>query len=69
MKAADYRPLIVTYQNGAPVRLNKWPTCWIASRMTRTSPRFTAASTGAGTRGVNLMVMRQPGSNTIEVDR
>ena len=69
MKAVDYEPLIVTYRNGAPVRLARCrATSWTASRTTRTSPRFMAASSGAdGVRGVNLMVMRQPGSNTIAV--
>ena len=65
MKAADFRPVVVAWHNGRPVRLEEvanvqdsveddknWS--WINTR-------------NSVERAVNLQVFRQPGSNTIEV--
>ena len=65
MKAADYKPLVVAWRNGSPVRLEELAevkdsveddknTSWL------NTPDYSV-------RAINLMVMRQPGSNTIEV--
>ncbi len=65
MKAADYRPLIVTWRNGAPVRLSEVANVKDSVEDDKNSSWVnTPDSTD---RAVNLMVMRQPGSNTIEV--
>ena len=64
-QAADYRPLIVAYRNGAPVRLgelgrvidsveNDKVAAWVNTR-------------GSSTRSITLAVLRQPGTNTVEV--
>ncbi|MFN9298546.1 MAG: efflux RND transporter permease subunit [Acidobacteriota bacterium] len=64
--AEDYQDLIVAYRNGAPVRLAELGTVRDGSEDERTmawnfaDKRFT--------QGINLMVMRQPGSNVIEVN-
>ncbi len=65
MSAEAFRPIVVAYRRGAPVRLEQIATVldnvednrnasWL---YTKTGPR----------RAINLQVMRQPGSNTIEV--
>ena len=65
MEAADYEPLIVAYRNGAPVRLgelgrvidsveNDKVAAWINTR-------------DSSTRSITLAVLRQPGTNTVEV--
>jgi hydrophobe/amphiphile efflux-1 (HAE1) family protein len=65
MNADAFKPIVVAYRKGAPVRLEQVATVldnvednknasWL---YTRAGPR----------RAINLMVMRQPGSNTIEV--
>jgi len=73
MRAADYRPLIVTYRNGAPVRLSDVAHV-IDSVQDDKQMSLIYDHGGAhgeygtqGTRGVSLAVMRQPGTNTIEV--
>ncbi len=65
LRAADYQPLIVAYRNGAPIRLrelgrvidsveNDKVAAWINTR-------------DASTRSITLAVLRQPGTNTVEV--
>jgi HAE1 family hydrophobic/amphiphilic exporter-1 len=61
MKAADYRPLIVAYRNGAPVYLSE------LAKVTDSVENNKVASWFNGTRGIVLAVQRQPGTNTIEV--
>ncbi len=67
MDAAAYRPLIVAYRNGNPVRLqelgrvtdsveNNKIASWIYKTATKTNPR-----------SIVLAILRQPGTNTIEV--
>jgi HAE1 family hydrophobic/amphiphilic exporter-1 len=59
--AAAYRPLIVAYRNGAPVRLRE------LGRVVDGVENDKAAAWFDGKRGIVLAVQRQPGTNTIEV--
>src|SRR2546427_984639 len=61
MKAADYRPLIVTYKQGRPVRLSE------IGRVIDSVQNDKIASWYNNTRGIVLAVQRQPGVNTVEV--
>ncbi len=67
MHAADYKPLIVTYRNGAPVRLDDVAHVIDSVEDDKNTSLIYGGEYGHGTRGVNLSIMRQPGSNTIEV--
>ncbi|HEY1339544.1 MAG TPA: efflux RND transporter permease subunit [Bryobacteraceae bacterium] len=68
MKAVDYETLIVSYKNGAPVRLNQVANVIDSLEDDKNfSKIYGGVFTHEGTRGVSLAVMRQPGSNTIEV--
>ena len=60
-KAADYRPLIVAYRNGSPVRLDQ------IGRVIDSVENNKVASWFKETRAVVLAIQRQPGTNTIEV--
>src|SRR5437016_11681668 len=61
MKAADYRPLIVAYRQGRPVRLEE------VGRVIDSVKNDKIASWFNNTRGIVLAVQRQPGVNTVEV--
>ncbi len=61
MDAAGYRPLIVAYRNGAPVRLDE------LGRVIDGVQTDKVASWFNDDRAVVLAVQRQPGTNTIEV--
>src|SRR5437588_11689861 len=61
MKAADYRPLIVAYHQGRPVRLSE------IGRVIDSVQNDKVASWYNNTRGIVLAVQRQPGVNTVEV--
>ena len=65
LKADEYRPLIVAYRNGAPVRL--------ARRRRPSTTRSRTSATAAcrtASRRCSLIIFRQPGANIIEtVDR
>src|SRR5213593_2546231 len=61
MKAADYRPLIVAYRQGRPVRLEE------IGRVIDSVQNDTIASWFNNKRGIVLSVQRQPGVNTVEV--
>jgi len=68
MRAEAYKPLIVTYRNGAPVRLGDVANVIDSIEDDKNFSRIFGGEYGKdGTQGVNLSVMRQPGSNTIEV--
>ncbi len=68
MRAAAYRPLIVTYKNGAPVRLGDVARVIDSVEDDKNFSKIYGGEYGKeGTMGVSLAVMRQPGSNTIEV--
>ena len=65
MNADAFKPVVVTYRHGAAVRLDQ-----IANVIDNVEDNKTASwlYTKAGARrAINLQVMRQPGSNTIEV--
>ena len=68
MKAMDYKSLIVTYRNGAAVRLSDVAHVLDSLEDDKNLSLIYGGDYGMGTRGVNLAVMRQPGSNTIEVN-
>jgi HAE1 family hydrophobic/amphiphilic exporter-1 len=59
--AEAFRPLIVAYRNGAPVRLQD------LGRVVDSVQDTKAASWYNGTRSIVLAVQRQPGTNTVEV--
>jgi multidrug efflux pump len=64
LKAADYKPLIVTYQNGAAVRLSDIATVQDGVENIR------AAGFLNGKPSIPLIIFRQPGANIIQtVDR
>ena len=60
-KAADYMPVIVTWQNGAPVRISDVATAIDGVENDK------VASWLDGTRAIVLAVYRQPDANTVEV--
>jgi hydrophobic/amphiphilic exporter-1 (mainly G- bacteria), HAE1 family len=59
--AAAFRPLIVAYRNGAPVRLQDIANVIDSVENNRVASWFN------GRRGVTLAVQRQPGTNTVAV--
>ncbi len=59
--AAAYRPLIVSYRNGVPVRLEQ-----LANVVDDVENNHTA-SWFNGVRGIILAIQKQPGTNTVEV--
>jgi hydrophobic/amphiphilic exporter-1 (mainly G- bacteria), HAE1 family len=61
MNAAAYRPLIVTYRNGAPVRLEQIGRVLDSVQLDKASAWYN------GSRTVLLAIQRQPGTNTIEI--
>ncbi len=68
MRAVDYESLIVTYRNGAPVRLSEVARVLDSVEDDRNFSKIYLGEYGKeGIRGVSLAVLRQPGSNTIEV--
>ena len=64
-KAADYGPLIVTYRNGAPVRLQDLGDVVDGVENDKTASWF-YDSRGLR-RGIILAIQRQPGTNTVEI--
>jgi hydrophobic/amphiphilic exporter-1 (mainly G- bacteria), HAE1 family len=59
--AAAFRPVIVTYRNGSPVRLQE------LGRVIDSVQNDKLAAWFKGQRGIVLAIQRQPGTNTIEV--
>ncbi len=59
--APQYRPLIVAYRNGAPVRLGE------LGRVIDSVENNRVASWYNEARSITMMVQRQPGTNTVEV--
>jgi hydrophobic/amphiphilic exporter-1 (mainly G- bacteria), HAE1 family len=59
--AAAYRPIIVAYRNGSPIRLNE------LGRAIDGVQNDKVAAWYKGKRGIVLAIQRQPGVNTIEV--
>ena len=66
MNADAFKPIVVAYRNGAPVRLDQVAN---VHRQRRGQQERVVARTRRpdAQRAINLQVMRQPGSNTIEV--
>jgi hydrophobic/amphiphilic exporter-1 (mainly G- bacteria), HAE1 family len=68
MNAAEYRPLIVAFRNGSPVRLRDVANVIDSVEDDKTASFLYGKAYGtSGVKGINLLVMRQPGSNVIEV--
>src|SRR5260370_1158115 len=61
MNAAEFRPLIVAYRNGAPVRLEQ------VANVIDSVENNKVASWFNGRRSVTMTVQRQPGTNTVAV--
>jgi HAE1 family hydrophobic/amphiphilic exporter-1 len=59
--AAEYRPMIVVYRNGSPVRLGD------LGRVIDSVENDKVAAWYNSARTISLMVQRQPGTNTVEV--
>ena len=59
--AAAFRPIVVSYRNGSPVRLNE------LGRVIDSVQSDKVAAWFEGKRGMVLAIQRQPGTNTIEV--
>ena len=59
--AANFRQMVVTYRNGAPVRLSE------IGRVIDSVQNDKLAAWFNDTRGVLLAIQRQPGTNTIEI--
>ena len=64
-KAADYAPLIVTYKNGSPVRLSDIAKVYDSVENERVDNWY--YKDGVGEHSIILAIMRQPGTNTVEV--
>jgi HAE1 family hydrophobic/amphiphilic exporter-1 len=60
-RAAAYRPLIVTYRNGAPVYLRQ------LARVIDSVENDKVAGWQGDTRAIVLAIQRQPGTNTVQV--
>ncbi len=60
-KAADYRPMIVAYRNGNPIRLEQ------IGRVLDSVQNDKVASWFNNVRAVVLSIQRQPGANTVQV--
>ncbi len=63
--AAAYRPLIIAYRNGAPVRLQDVGTVSDSVENDRIAAWYNTK--GKTTRAIVLAIQRQPGTNTIQV--
>src|SRR5262249_20253644 len=70
MNAAAYRPTIVAWRDGRPVRLEEIANIIDGVEDDKQNGWMYGGEFGKGQKAVNLMVMRQPGSNVIEtIDR
>jgi hydrophobic/amphiphilic exporter-1 (mainly G- bacteria), HAE1 family len=68
MKAWQYRPLIVSYRNGAAVRLSDVANVIDSVQDDKQFAMLYGGEYGNdGTKGITMSVFRQPGSNTIDV--
>jgi HAE1 family hydrophobic/amphiphilic exporter-1 len=65
MSAAEYRDMVVTYRNGAPVRLGQLGTVKDGVEDERTASWF--YNRDGEQRAITLGIQRQPGTNTIAV--
>jgi hydrophobic/amphiphilic exporter-1 (mainly G- bacteria), HAE1 family len=60
-RAAAYRPLVVAYRNGKPVRLDELGSVWDSVENDKTAAWY------IDQRSVVLAIQRQPGTNTVDV--
>jgi len=68
LKSADgFRKVIVTYRNGAPVRLGDLGEVVDSVQNDKSAGWLGKGKEGTVTRSIMLMVQRQPGTNTIKV--
>ncbi len=67
--AAAYRPIIISHNGGLPVRLDQVANVIDSTESVFNSAWFYHKESGTPTseRAITLMIMRQPGTNTIEV--
>ena len=65
MDAEAYKPMVVSWRNGTPVRLEEVAKVFNSIEDERTSSWF--VNKDGAIKAVNLMIMRQPGTNVIEV--
>jgi HAE1 family hydrophobic/amphiphilic exporter-1 len=63
--AEDYRPLIVAYRNGAPVRLNEIGQVIDSVENDKTAAWY--VDSNSQRRAIILAIQRQPGTNTVKV--
>ena len=59
--SAAYRPLVIAYRNGVPVRLEEVATVLDDVEDNKSASWFN------GSRGIMLAIQKQPGTNTVEV--
>src|SRR5205807_380201 len=67
MTAAAFRPLMLSYHQGSPVRLEQVAKVIDSVEDPRNASWTYTKGEPGGQRNINLQVMRQPGSNTIAV--
>jgi hydrophobic/amphiphilic exporter-1 (mainly G- bacteria), HAE1 family len=67
MRAYQYRPMILAFRNGAPIRLDQVANVIDSVENNTTGSWLYGRDFGMGKQGVNLAITRQPGTNTIEV--
>jgi HAE1 family hydrophobic/amphiphilic exporter-1 len=65
MNADAFKPIVIAYRNGAPVRLEQLAT--VLDNVEDNKNASWLYTKAGARRAINLQVMRQPGSNTIEV--
>jgi HAE1 family hydrophobic/amphiphilic exporter-1 len=65
MSADAYRPMVVVYRNGAPVRLSDLGT--VVDSVENDKTAAWDITPEQATRSIGLSVMRQPGTNTVKV--
>jgi len=65
MRAADYGPMVVTYRNGAPVRLRELGQVVDGVEVDKTASWY--YDSNGLRRAIVLAIQRQPGTNTVEV--
>jgi HAE1 family hydrophobic/amphiphilic exporter-1 len=66
MDAAGYRPMVVAWRNGSPVRLEHIANVIDSVEDERNLSMF--YNREGGKRSISLMVMKQPGANTVETN-
>jgi HAE1 family hydrophobic/amphiphilic exporter-1 len=67
VNAAAYRPLIVAYRSGNPVRLQELGMVIDSVENDRIASWFYKTATKTNPRAIVLAILRQPGTNTVEV--